>query len=260
MFNIVLDDRNPSVSSILAGISKGKIWYDDLENPTLAITYSYCVGGCGIVGKINKDSIEEVTGFFEKVFQSLRQNRIYEFEFSSEDNELYKDVLEIFSNKKIMTEIEYSYRIDHKIPEDICNLSREYQYRMVDLDFIDKVRNGTIANHYMLTDRIENSWDSYEDFLKKSKACIALHNNMIIGIIFGSSRYKKVIDVDIETLKEYQRKGIATRLTMHFVNNCMEDGLTIQWDHTESNKISGLLAKKCGFKLLKKRPYYWFDI
>lgn len=46
------DDRNPSMYDILSGICKGEIWSFRDEPLVLDIMYSYCVGGCGVVGRI----------------------------------------------------------------------------------------------------------------------------------------------------------------------------------------------------------------
>ncbi len=52
---------------------------------------------------------------------------------------------------------------------------------------------------------------------------------------------------------------LAYPLIKDVVSNSKED-IIVQWDHVESNMASARLAKKCGFVLFKKRPYYWFKI
>ena len=63
----LLDNRNPSIAGIIAGICKGDLWLNDNKNPTLAVTYSYCVGGCGIAGEIDNGREYEVKEKFEEV-------------------------------------------------------------------------------------------------------------------------------------------------------------------------------------------------
>lgn len=273
-----LSEKNPSVSGILAGISKGLVWYNKEENPTLAVTYSYCVGGCGIVGNIGDK--KEAKLFFERVFNSLKDNGIYEFEFSAEDENIYTDMRELFPEKSFSSEMEFSFRKEEKIdPSRIVagnNIFQEeidpktntfshqtnqkmYEIKVVDEQLLSDIHNGTVIDNGLVGERLENSWDSIDQFIKYSKSIVAMIGNEIVGIIFGSSRYKEVIDVDIEVLENYRKQGIASQLTAAFVNECIEQGMIVQWDCTESNEESRSLALRCGFQPYKQRPYYWFE-
>ena len=251
-----MDDRNPTISGILSGQCKGLKWGD---NNQLAIAYSYCVGGCGIVGEIMPGDEEEIRIFMEKVFEELKSFGIDTFEFSAEKPELYGKVLELFKDKEISSETEYSYRNNCLIEEDIW-IQDDYKILEVDARFLEQVREGSIENSEMLTERLVNSWHDEATFLKESEACVAMHGNRMVGIIFGSGRYKEYIVVDIEVESEHRKQGIATKLTQFFIRKCVERKLIVQWDHVESNTASKALALKCGFKLFKVRPYYWFDI
>lgn len=253
---IVIDDKNPSMYSILAGICKGETWSFKDELLTLDIMYSYCVGGCGVVGRIPNEKKKQARIFFETVFSSLKKKNIFEFEFSTEDAELRVAMLDIFSDKKLYSEEEYSYR---KL--DKCNYSYtlpSYKILEVDRSFLEKREN--YENEDMLFERLHNSWHCHEDFLKYSKCFVALQGVKIIGIIFGSARFLDIIDVDIEVLEDHRNKGIATALTAEFVNACTRIGCIVQWDCVESNVKSQVIAEKCGFQLFKKRPFYWFDL
>ena len=55
-------------------------------------------------------------------------------------------------------------------------------------------------------------------------------------------------------------KGLAFTLTHYFVNECIDNGLIVQWDCMDSNIVSQRIAKKANFQLLKKDTVYWFEI
>ena len=108
-------------------------------------------------------------------------------------------------------------------------------------------------NEVMLTKRLEECWNSSEDFFEKSLSFIAVKDNRIVGIIFGSGRYEKYIPIDIEVLREHRKKGIAKALTIAFVKHCMKCDLVPHWDCVESNKGSIHLDKKiCMISLFVK--------
>lgn len=252
----VKDDKSPSMYGILAGICKGEIWSFKEETLVLAVMYSYCVGGSGVVGRIPKDKKKQARVFFETVFSSLKEKNICEFEFSTEDGELCTAILDVFSDQELFSEEEYSYR-----KADNCNLNLDlpsYTFLEVDQGFLNELNN--YDNEDMLLERLNNSWYSQEEFLEQSKCFVALQRKKIVGIIFGSARFSNIIVVDIEVLEEHRGKGIATALTANFVNTCTRIGCIVQWDCVESNVQSHAVAKKCEFQLFKKRPFYWFSL
>ena len=52
----VLYEDSPSFSGIVAGECKGNLWVDDIENPSLAMAYSFAVGDYSILGEPQKES------------------------------------------------------------------------------------------------------------------------------------------------------------------------------------------------------------
>jgi Acetyltransferases, including N-acetylases of ribosomal proteins len=252
----VIDDKSPSMYGILAGICKGERWSFRDDPLVLDVMYSYCVGGCGVVGRIPNEKKKQARIFFETVFSSLKEKNICEFEFSTEDSELCTVILDVFSDKELYSEEEYSYR-----KSDYCNYNAilpSYAFLEIDRDFLKM--SDKYENVDMLFERLNNSWHCQEDFLECSKCFVALQGKKIVGIIFGSARFSNIIDVDIEVLEEHRNKGIATALIAHFVNACVRIGCIVQWDCVESNVKSQAVAEKCGFQLFKKRPYYWFKL
>ena len=248
---IVGDVRNPSQSGILDGTCKGECWISDDE--TLGVTYSYPVGGCGVFGKI--ESTEKANVFFDKVFSNLKELNIHEFEFSSEDAELQEQLLYLFQNKKIEHELEYSYEISKNMKVEIV-VPSGYQVESV----TEQTLHKGYDNEEMLTKRLEESWNFREEFFEKSLSFVAIKDNKIVGIIFGSARYENYIPIDIEVLEEHRGKGIAKALTAFFVKQCQKSDLVPHWDCVESNKGSIGTVESVGFERIKERPFYWFAI
>jgi RimJ/RimL family protein N-acetyltransferase len=256
VINFLNGDRNPSMYGILTGICKGEHWSLNEDSLVLDVAYSYCVGGCGVVGRIPFDKTKQARVFFERVFSSLKEKNICEFEFSSEDNELCAKILDIFSDKELNSEEEYSYRKADKCVVNTATPS--YTVLEVNRSFMKMIDIYLSAD--MLLERLNNSWYCQEDFFRYSKCFIAIQGREIVGIIFGSARFLNIIDVDIEVLQEHRGKGLATTLTSYFVDACISNGWTVQWDCVESNIRSRAVAEKCGFQLLKKRPCHWFTL
>ena len=248
---IVGDVRNPSQSGILNGICKGECWIS--EDNMLAVTYSYPVGGCGVFGKIKTTEIAKL--YFDKVFGYLKALNIHEFEFSTEDAVLQEQLLCLFQDRNMEHELEYSYEIYKKTDLEII-VPEGYQIELA----TEQTLHKGYENEELLTKRLEECWNSSEDFFEKSFSFIAVKDNRIVGIIFGSGRYEKYIPIDIEVLEEHRKKGIAKALTIAFIKQCEKNNLVPHWDCVESNRDSVHLAESAGFRKIKERPFYWFNI
>jgi RimJ/RimL family protein N-acetyltransferase len=257
----ILSDDSPSFSGIVTGDCKGELWVDDPKNPSLALVYSSAVGGFSILGSPQNDNVYEQFNYFlnNYLLPSLKKNNVNSFEFSVESSSTQSKLLEAFSSKEIKSELEFMHRNDKTIDRPI-HIPEEYKIEIVDSNLVNRFQSDEIENQNMLADRLLNSWNSYEIFYKRSIAFAAFHQNKIVAVIVGTARFNDVIPIDIETDKQHRNKGLASALTHYFVNKCVDDQLVAQWDCIESNTASKRIAIKSGFKLIRKRPFFWFDI
>lgn len=254
--NALADDRCPSHSGILANICKGERWMDSENNPELAVTYSYCVGGCGIFGY--PLPLEAAQKFLGEVFDALKKKEIYEFEFSCEEKELTQWVLHVFEHKEIHKEMELSYRyLKQSRLENIDTAQEQYMILPITEMLLNDL--NTYENDRLLRDRFFQSWELHS-FAANSLGFVAVHEKSIVGVILGTGRYKDYLAIDIEVEKKFRRMGIAKNLSKCFISECQKNHIIPQWDCVESNVASQKLAQKAGFELFKKRPYYWFEI
>ena len=259
--SLILHDDSPSFSGIIAGECKGELWVDDPKKPKLALVYSSAVGGFSIVGNPQNNLILEQFVLFlnDQLFPSLKQKEVDSFEFSVESSSTQSKLLEVFSDKGIKSELEFMHRNDKIIKQPI-DIPEDYKIEIVDSCFVEKSQSGKIENQKMLENRVLNSWGTYDRFLSRSIAFIALHQNKIVSVIVGTARFNDIIPIDIETDEKHRNKGLASALTQYFVNECVANKLVVQWDCVDSNTGSKQIAYKSGFKLIKKRPFFWFDI
>lgn len=254
----LINEDNPSYSSILVGESSGDIWVDNIDNPTLAIVYSYSVGGYAIMGNPKEDyTIQKLYYFLIKELLPTFTD-INEFNFSVESGEVKEKLFSLFSGKEINTEVEYYFRATERIKRN-SPLPPEYTISIVDKKIIDKTDIREIKNKEMLNNRILESWKSYDDFFEKSIAYVILYKNSIEAVIIGTARYNNIITIDIETNEKHQKKGLASILTEKFLDKCKEKKLVAQWNCIASNIASKRTAENAGFKLLKKDSYHWLN-
>ncbi|MGL1890572.1 MAG: GNAT family N-acetyltransferase [Spirochaetaceae bacterium] len=258
--NIVSND-NPSFSGIVTGKCKGSMWVNNIENPTIALTYSFAVGGYCILGNPGQDSVyEQLHNFLIKeLFPKLKKRGEEFFEFSVESLESQKCILELFSDKIIESEDEYFYIKTDKTKSSF-EVPVEYSILKVDSKFIDELEHHEYQNRVFLEERLLESWGSYEDFLNESIAYVALYKKRIVAVIVGTATFNNIIPIDIETEKQHRNRGLASILTTCLVNNCIDKQLMPQWNCVDSNNASKKTALKSGFEFMKKSPFFWLKI
>lgn len=258
--NIIYED-SPSFSGIVAGECKGDIWVDNVEVPSIALVYSFAVGGFSILGK---PRVREVYSKFKKfilenMLNELKSRDFEDFEFGIESEEAKSHILEIFNDKVIETAEEYVFQKNEKYNETIT-IPEGYNILKVDSSLLEKLKDGVYENQEIITERLLESWGSYEDFLKKSIAFVAVNKNRIVAVIIGTAKFKNIIPVDIETEDIHRNKGLALALTNLLVNECIDNGFIVQWNCMDYNIASRRTAKKAGFQFLKMNTVYWFEI
>lgn len=259
---------SPSFSGIVSGECKGNVWVDNLKCPNLALVESIPVGGFAFLGAIHtKEQGEHLELFLkEELFPMLKSSGIESFEFSAEQEQVAKFIINMFQQKEIGDEQEFSYQAS-----DIVASSREifpqgYVMHQVDDEFWESMsQNGDgngneFKNGHLLKNKIEESWYSFSDFINRSLAFCVAYENHIAAVIVGTARFNDTLAIDIETDKAHQNKGLAFALTKEFVNQCVARGLSAQWDCVESNIKSKSLVEKLGFQLIRQQTVYWFEI
>lgn len=67
-------------------------------------------------------------------------------------------------------------------------------------------------------------------------------------------------EIDIITIERYQRKGLATKLGVEFIKECLLRQLTPNWCCHSDNIESSNLANKLGFEKIDEHPMYWYHV
>ncbi len=257
----VVSELCPSFSGIVAQECKGHLWVDDIAVPTLAIAESYAVGSFAFLGILqSKVAIARLKEYLEtELFTQLKENNDTSFEFSIESDDLRDGILEMFHDKKIHTEKEFSFRTN-TIPAIRKDIPSDYQIRKVDSDFWKLLSEGQLENADFLAERLLESWHSFEEFQNKSVAYCSLLGNRIVAVIVGTAHYKNVIPIDIETEESHRRKGLAYAMAAALIEDCLHKNYIPQWDCVESNQASYHMACKLGFEQIHENTVYWFDL
>ncbi len=257
----VVNEKCPSFSGIVNQECKGNLWVNDIDTPTIAIVQSYAVGGFAFLGTyISSKDFLSLKAFLEtELFILLKQNGNDCFEFSIDGETIGETILEMFTDRRIQTDREFSFRMNGP-PVRNTDIPKEYQILKVDSEFWKCLSEGEFENVDFLRNRLIESWGSFEEFQDKSIAYCAVLKNRIVAVIVGTASFNNVITIDIETEEKHRRKGLAYFLAVEFIEGCLKNNYIPQWDCVESNQNSYNMAIKLGFDKYNENTVYWFNI
>jgi GNAT superfamily N-acetyltransferase len=101
------------------------------------------------------------------------------------------------------------------------------------------------------------SWDlcsqfrSYRDYQTRGIGVMALHKNTPVSGASSYTVYDKGIEIEVDTKKEYRRKGLALACAAKLILVCLDRGLYPSWDAHDTRSVS--LAEKLGYR--PDKPY-----
>lgn len=92
-----------------------------------------------------------------------------------------------------------------------------------------------------------SQYPTYADYASLSLGYVAKDGGEIVAGVSGYCRSRDALEIEIGTLPEFRRQGIASALAARFILTCLDRGLYPSWD--ASNIGSVRLAEKLGYHL-----------
>ena len=92
-----------------------------------------------------------------------------------------------------------------------------------------------------------SSFGSKESYLELGRGVVVLKDGRIVSGASSYSRYRKGIEIEVDTALEERRKGLAGAACAELIMSCLEEGLYPSWD--AQNLTSVHLAEKLGYEM-----------
>jgi hypothetical protein len=189
-----------------------------------------------------------------KQFMEENKNRIKELGILKIyiDSGISKSVVEkVFASWPIYlyNRITYIGNIDKVFKNDPCNK---------DVGSIIKSENP-YRNKEVLEDEILSTWCDLDTFSQNGFGVCNIESNCIRGWCLSEYNSPGNCGVGIETIEEYQRKGIALGMTRSFLSKCRDRNVIPYWDSWEWNVGSIKTAENTGFKPIQKYQTYFIE-
>ena len=91
-----------------------------------------------------------------------------------------------------------------------------------------------------------SSFESKEKYLDLGRGVVILKSGRIVAGASSFTRYNEGIEIEVDTVEEERRKGLATVASAALILRCLEEGLYPSWDAQNMNSVR--LAEKLGYE------------
>ena len=146
------------------------------------------------------------------------------------------------AKKTVRYAMKKNTRFDRKALRKLANsLPGGYSVRQIDGAMYDLCLKEPFAVDFV------SSFGSKENYLERGRGVVVLKDGRIVSGASSYSRYRKGIEIEVDTALEERRKGLAGAACASLIMSCLEEGLYPSWD--AQNLTSVHLAEKLGYEL-----------
>lgn len=217
--------------SCLQGVM-GHIFADDKQHPTSAMAM---LGDFTFfAGKADMELISYKPEWVEKDFMIMIPQ-----------NDEWKDaILKHYGNRartvpRYATKKEPGVFEPKKLEQIVSLLPDGYELCMID----ETVYHMCRANPWSVD--LVSQFGRYEDYRRLGLGAVVQKDRQIVSGASSYSRYREGIEIEIDTCKEYRRKGFARICGAKLILECLKKNLYPSWD--AQNQASLSLAKALGY-------------
>lgn len=261
---IIQGNSDMMFAGVVAGNNAGRVWVDNLGNPSSAIVWSDGLECFQFMDhEPDQDFAKELGTFIETtIIRFLKEKELYSFEFAADTEEWYPIVYNALSGREIKENWQYVYRSMAycQINDKDTFLPKPYCLHQIDRSLLLSVKNeNMVSNPEFLIDYIEQFWGSVENYLSSGHGYAAVDGEKIVSFGITSFLYDKTYSIGVETLEQHRRKGLAGTLVKILLKELYSKGYNIWWDCMDSNIASQKTAESAGLILDHKYKVCWFD-
>jgi RimJ/RimL family protein N-acetyltransferase len=240
--------------SILAKQTPAQIFVDNMEHPKTMFAqagHRYILAGDPEIDSFNL-GIQKL--FADVIYPRTLAEGQEGFAIYYDEAAWEKKMDALLINKeKILADREYyaCKTMNHKWQDF---MPEGFQLQMVDTSLL---ANAELKHLDTLKEEMTSERPSVENFLAKSFGVCAIHKNELAGWCLSEYNADNRCEIGIETTSEFRQRGIATALTLAFLEHAFSHGINeVGWHCYKRNTPSALTARKAGFDKIRDYKFY----
>ncbi len=205
----------------------GKIFVTDLEAPRSAMAYVGCFAF--YAGAPDKE---------------LAWNKPDGFVIMISQNKAWEGCIEeCFPKARKVTR--YAVKKETRFDTDrLRNMIKElpdgYELKEIDGKIYDMCLPDPAVRDFV------SAFESKEKYLELGRGMVILKSGRIVAGASSYTRYREGIEIEVDTVEEERRKGLAKIACASLILRCLDEGLYPSWDAQNVNSLH--LAEKLGYE------------
>lgn len=205
----------------------GKIYVTDPKSPISAMAYVGCFAF--YAGEPDKELVEKKPDGFVIM---TPQNKAWEV-----------CIEECFPMAKKV--VRYAIKKDTQFDKELLRsmikeLSAGYELKEIDEKIYDMCLSDPVTRDFV------SAFGSKEKYLEMGRGMVILKLGRIVAGASSYTRYKEGIEIEVDTVEEERRIGLATIVCAALILRCLDEGLYPSWDAQNMNSVH--LAEKLGYE------------
>ena len=226
------------VTSCLEGMMDSKIYVTDLDDPRSAMAYLA--------------EFAFFAGEPDRELASFKPKGVVGMVPSSEAWAKLIEECQPDADKVTRYAIKKGAKFDRANLQKLVDaLPEGYEIKRIDADLYDKC---------LEIDDFEDAvghFASKEQYLELGRGFAAVKDGEPVSVASSYTVYREGIEIEIDTLEEERRKGLASAVCARLILSCLDDGLYPSWDAANMDSVH--LAEKLGYEFSHEYPCYWLD-
>ena len=224
------------IISCLQGIMGGKIYVTDPEQPRSALAFMACFAW--YAGEPDRELISfKPKGIVGMVPPDERWEALI--------NECWPEVAKV--NR-------YAIKKDTKFDREklkalAASVPAGYELRRIDEQIYDMCLEDD-----EFQDAVEH-FESKEQYFQLGRGFAVMKDDRPVSVASSYSVYREGIEIEIDTVEDERRKGLASAACAALILSCLDDGLYPSWDAANMDSVH--LAEKLGYEYSHQYSCYW---
>lgn len=174
--------------------------------------------------------------------------------FLTPRNEQWAELIESVFSDRAVRQTRYAIRKEpgcfdvSKLKALVSDLPEQYELKQIDRELYEQcLMDGWSRD-------LVSPYSSYEEFQRLGIGFVVLENGKIVSGASSYSRYRDGIEIEIDTKREFRRRGLATASGAALILECLSRGWYPSWD--AHNPASVALAEKLGYSFSHEYTVY----
>ena len=237
--------------AVCEGINPGRVFVDQRDDPKLALIWTpvgyYFL--CGDPTSCFEDNLfsDTITRIFIPASLETGENCLILITSSQTWKEHLSTLL---PGREIIQIYRRPFEFDIKAFHSTGNWRAQIPESMhlVSMDAKLAEKTGVLA-----------SWATLDDFLAYGLGFALVKDEEIICTCTSVFANQKMLEIDVHTVEEHQRKGYATLTASALIEECVRRGKEPNWECFWDNELSASLANHLGFFALPDYPVFFWE-